>query len=260
MSLGLSVLRSSWGIAAFVALWWLAAFLYGSFVLPTPERTWQALLALNEAGRVWPAVLASGVRVGAGFALAVLVGTALGVSCGLVPPLARGLRPLVTLFLGIPPIAWLVLALIWFGPAGGASVFTVVVTAFPIVFANAVEGVRTIDRGLEQMVDVFGISGFERLRVLHAPHVVSYLFPALVTSLGMAWKVTLMAEMLGAPNGIGAELGVARTNLATDEALAWIGLVVALLLAGEYLILHPVRRRIERWRTRAPASRPEEAA
>jgi NitT/TauT family transport system permease protein len=87
---------------------------------------------------------------------------------------------------------------------------------------------------------------------LYIPHVVSYLFPAWITALGTSWKVVVMAELLTAPDGVGAALAVSRSHLDTAASLGWIVAVLGLLLAVEYLLLEPFKREVERWRAASP--------
>jgi NitT/TauT family transport system permease protein len=87
-----------------------------------------------------------------------------------------------------------------------------------------------------------------RLADVYLPHVLSYLFPAWITALGVSWKVVVMAELLATSDGVGAALAVSRSHLDTAVTLAWIGAVVGLLLAVEYLLLEPIKREVERWR------------
>ena len=188
-----------------------------------------------------------GARLG-GFAIAGLLGSGIGILAGLHPGLARTLKPVATLLLGVPPIAWIVLALLWFGTTGLTPVFTVVVTTLPITFAVAVEGARTRDKNLEDMARSFGTPRTMLLWDVQLPHILSYLFPGWVTALGLAWKVTVMAELLASTTGIGANLALARVNLDTAEALAWIIALVVMLLAVELLLLEPLQRRMEPWR------------
>jgi NitT/TauT family transport system permease protein len=236
------------GLALLAALWQAGHDSYGSFILPSPLETLAALARLTGDGRAVPAAMVTGLRALAGFVLSAGIGAVIGIAVGRSPAALRATRPVVTVLMGVPPIAWIVLALLWFGSGGKAAVVTVVVTAFPIAFAGAVEGARTLDRGLEDMAHTFSTPLVMRLWDVHLPHVLSYLFPAWVTALGTAWKVTVMAELLGAADGIGAGLAVARVNLDTAEAMAWTLAVVGTLLAVEYLILHPLQRRMEPWR------------
>ncbi len=248
----LAYLWDGWGAAVgllmLIALWELGHTVYGSFVLPAPIETVESLASLQEAGKLGPAAWTTALRAIGGFLAAGLVGSLFGIVAGLSMTSARAVRPIVTVLLGVPPIAWIVLALLWFGPGGMTPVFTVVVTALPITFAAAVEGSRTLDQGLEDMARVFNAPFLMVLWEVHLPHILSYLFPAWITALGMAWKVAVMAELMASDSGIGAEMALARVNLETGEAMAWVIAVVGLLLAAEYLVLEPIKRKIEPWR------------
>jgi NitT/TauT family transport system permease protein len=160
----------------------------------------------------------------------------------------RLMRPIVTVILGVPPIAWIVLALIWFGSTGGSAVLTVVVAALPISFAGGLEGVATRDRTLDAMARSFGAGLLMRFRTVTLPHLVSYLFPAWTTTAGTAWKVTVMAELLSNAGGLGGELATARALFDIPRVMALIVVVVALALFTEYVLLQPIRDGLERWR------------
>ena len=245
--------RPALGVALFISLWWIGSAWYGSFILPSPLETGAALWRLTLGGEAPRAALLTAGRALGGFALAGLAGSGIGIIAGLHPGLARTLKPVATMLLGIPPIAWIVLALLWFGTGGLTPVFTVVVSTLPITFAVAVEGARTRDRGLEDMARTFDTPRLMLLWDVHLPHILSYLFPGWITALGLAWKVTVMAELLASTDGIGASMALARVNLDTADAMAWIIAVVAMLLAVEFLLLEPLQRRMEPWRkTLAP--------
>lgn len=242
------------GLLLFTAVWQLASLRYSPIILPSPLETWHALARLLESGALTGAALATATSALGGFALASLIGAALGVLAGLQPFVRSALWPVVSIFQGIPPIAWVVLALIWFG-SGGATVFTVVIVTFPFAFVGALEGVRSSDAGLIEMARAFRAPAAQVLTDLYAPQMVSYLFPSLVTGLAIGWKVAVMAELLGGMSGIGAGLAVARTNLDTAAMLAWIAALVTMLFAFEYLVLHPLKRRLEPWRQELAATR-----
>ncbi|TFH85975.1 ABC transporter permease [Billgrantia azerbaijanica] len=236
------------GVLLFVALWEWGSLAYGSFLLPGPRDALAALERLAREGEAVSAVWATAWRAMAGFALAALVGTALGILAGLSRTLGRALEPLSTVLLGIPPIAWIVLAILWFGSGAMATVYTVMATTLPVTFAGAQMGALTRDRRLQEMADAFRLPPLMRLFDVYLPHIVSYVFPALITALGVAWKVAVMAELFATEDGIGAGLAVARVNLDTAAAMAWILLVVALLIVAEHGLLRPLQRRMEPWR------------
>lgn len=246
-------LWSGWGAIAslllFCALWELGATLYGELILPGPLATFVQLQHMMSEGPALPELVISARRALYGLGLALAAGTILGLLAGRSLTAAMVSRPLVTLLLGMPPIAWLVLAMLWFGMGDATPVFTVLVACFPIAFAGAMQGARTLDNHLGEVGRVFGLSGPMMLTDIYLPHIASYLFPAWITALGSAWKVVIMAELLTTADGVGAAMAVSRAQLDTTTSMAWIVAVLGLLLAFEYLVLEPLKRHIERWRT-----------
>lgn len=245
-------LWSGWGAVAslllLLAAWEGGSAIYGSLVLPDPLTTFTTLADLVANGAASPELAVTARRALIGLAIAVSLGTGLGLAAGVSVTASMMSRPLVTVLLGTPPIAWLVLAMLWFGASDGTPVFTVVVACFPVIFVGALQGTRTLDHHLKDMARVFRLPARMKFLDLYLPHVVSYLFPAWITALGTAWKVVVMAELLSSSDGVGAALAVTRSHLDTAGTLAWICAVVGSLLAVEYLVLEPIKREVERWR------------
>lgn len=245
-------LWSGWGAVASLfllfAAWEGASALYGALILPDPATVFATLAGLIESGAAWPELAVTARRALTGLALAIAAGSVLGMLAGVSLTASMMARPLVTVLLGTPPIAWLVLAMLWFGASDGTPVFTVFVACFPVIFVGALQGTRTLDSHLKDMAAVFRLPARMKLFDLYLPHVVSYLFPAWITALGTAWKVVVMAELLSSADGVGAALAVSRSHLDTAATLAWISAVVGSLLAVEYLLLEPIKRELERWR------------
>jgi len=243
---------SGWGavasLLAALAVWEWAASRLGPLALPDPLAALQSLRELMAEGSLWPDLAATARRALIGLVLSIVTGTLAGVVAGLSATASMAARPLVTVVLGTPPIAWLVLALLWFGSGDGTPVFTVFIATVPIVFVAALQGTRTLDVQLRDMAKVFGLPWHMTLVQVYGPHVLSYVFPAWITALGSAWKVVVMAELLASPDGVGAALAVARSQLDTAAALAWTGAVVGVLLLLEYAVLEPIKREFERWR------------
>ncbi len=244
------------GVLLFVALWQWGSLHYGSFLLPGPGDALASVVQFWQQGELWPAVWATTWRAMAGFSLAAISGLILGLLAGLSHTLGRALEPVSTVLLGIPPIAWIVLAILWFGSGSMASVYTVAATTLPITFAGAQIGARTLDVRLQEMADVYQVPFWMRLWDFYLPHIVSYVFPALIAALGIAWKVTVMAELFATENGVGAGLAMARVNLDTAGAMAWILVVVVLLIIAEHGLLRPLQKKMEPWRQGASGTKP----
>lgn len=245
-------LWSGWGAIASLfllfAVWEGISLAYGSLILPDPAGTFGKLSGLATSGAIGPELAVTARRAMSGLALAVAAGSLLGLAAGVSMTASMMSRPLVTVLLGMPPIAWLVLAMLWFGAGDGTPVFTVFIACFPVIFVGALQGTRTLDHHLKDMARTFRLPLRMKVFDLYLPHVVSYLFPAWITALGTSWKVVVMAELLSSSDGIGAALAVSRSHLDMEATLAWIAAVVLTLLAVEYLLLEPIKREVERWR------------
>jgi len=245
-------LWGGWGALSslflFIALWEIGHDWYGELVLPSPLSTFFRVVGMFQSHEMIGEILITLKRAFIGFFTAIIFGTSLGLFAGFFATASIMSRPIVTILMGMPPIAWIVLAMIWFGMGDGTVVFTVVVASFPIVFMGALQGTRTLENHLTEMGESFKTPFLMKLTDIYFPHIFSYIFPAWVTALGMSWKIVVMSELLSTNDGLGAALAVSRSQLDTTGALALVMVSVGSLLMVEYLILEPIRREVEQWR------------
>ncbi len=245
-------LWSGWGAMAstllFIAFWDLGNQVYGNLVLPSPLETFKTLYTMLQDKDVWEQIDITLYRASVGFGLSMLFGSILGLIAGFFATASMMSRPIVTILVGMPPIAWIVLAMIWFGMGDETVIFTVVVASFPIVFVGALQGTRTLDGDLKEMAESFDFPWHMKFFDVYFPHIFSYIFPAWVSGLGMAWKIVIMAELLATSDGMGAELAIARSQLDTPTALALVTIMITSLMFIEYIILEPIKREVELWR------------
>ena len=236
-------------LALMLGLWQWGSQKYSPVILPAPDRVAVVLRSLLLERRLWDAISATTLHVLAGFILALAIGGLLGLVAGRQPWVRPALTPIAIALLGTPPIAWLVLTMVWFGLGNANSIFTVAVTVGPMVFAGVVDAVTTVDPSLLDVSQVYQLSNKSRFECLYWPHLVSRLLPVLVVGLGLAWRVSIMSEVLATPTGIGAELNTARANLDTAEVMAWIVITIGLVLDSE--ILRQLQRQVLPWQQAA---------
>lgn len=245
-------LWSGWGSIAsiflFLALWELGFQTYGELILPSPKMVFESMGMLLSDPSFHMDLYLTVKRGLIGFSVSLLLGTLLGLIAGYFVTASVMSRPIVTILVGIPPIAWIVLAMIWFGLGDMTVMFTVVIASFPIVFVGALQGSRTIEGDLKEMMDSFHIGFLQKVRDLYFPHLFSYLFPSWVSALGMCWKIVIMAELLSSNDGIGASLAIARSHLDTPQALALVSVIIGVLFFVEYIVLEPIKQEVESWR------------
>lgn len=239
------------GLCLLAALWQAGHEAYGDFILPAPLATLAAAMLLLTDGSARDLLLLTSMRALQGFAACALLGSLAGIAAGYSPATLRVSRPIVTVLLGVPPIAWIVLAMIWFGTGSTTVAATILISALPIVFVGAVEGVVTRDRGLDSMAQVFGAGAIRRFTHVAGRQIAVHLLPALILALGTAFKVAVMAELLANASGVGGSLARARSMLDISAAMAWVALAVMALLAVEYGLVHPAKAELERWRDAA---------
>jgi len=239
-------LWSGWGAIAsillFIALWDMGNQIYGDLDQPSPLERYKTQLAKLQDESVIEEIKTTLYRASMGFGISLLLGSVLGLIAGFFATASMMSRPVVTILVGMPPIAWIVLAMIWFGMGDETVIFTVIFASFPIIFVGALQGTRTLDDDLKQMADSFNLPWHMKFLDVYFPHIFSYVFPAWVSGLGMAWKIVIMAELLATSNCMGASLAVARSQLDTPTALALVVIMIGSLMFIEYIILEPIKR------------------
>lgn len=181
-------------------------------------------------------LLHSFLRLAAGFGLAFLCGTGLGVLAGARETAYRLVSPAVTMLQAVPPVSWMLLAILWLGVNGGAQIFVVAIALFPLFFFNSLQGVRQLPRELLEMARVFAVSRRKQIVDIILPALAPYWSAVLAVSVGMGWKTIVMAELISGQTGIGAVMNTARVYLKTEEVMAWTLLVALLGMALEALV------------------------
>lgn len=243
---------SGWaGLAALcllAAVWQAGHEAYGPFILTSPLDTLVAIGLLATDPEAWRIAALTLQRALTGFALVAVIGSLLGVTAGYSPATLRLVTPLITVLMGVPPIAWIVLAMIWFGGSDATVRIVILISALPVVFMGAARGITTRDRMLDRMAEAFGAGSIRRFFTIGLRQTTTTLFPALALALGTSFKVAVMAELLANAGGIGGALADARINLDIAQALAWVVVSVGLLILVEYVAIQPVKSEIDRWR------------
>jgi len=240
------------GIGALLGLWGWGAAAYGPFILPRPGEAFGQLFNLFVSGEAQKALVSTSQQALGGWLIGGLCGFALALGGAFAAGLRLVLQPIAKVLLGVPPVAWVVLAVLWFGPSGFSTGFTVAVAILPVIFIAALQGLESRDASLDEMAQSFGATPAQKFTDILAPQLLAHLLPAIVTALGFAFKVCVMAEVMVSGEGIGGRLSMARAHLDLPEAFAWIILIVLLVLVFDLALIAPLRQILAGWR---PAQR-----
>ncbi len=225
------------------ALWALAAHLVGKeLLLPSPIRTITRLIELAQTKAFWQAAGLSVLRIGIGFLLGVLAGTLLAISTALLRPADILLSPLNTLIRATPVASFIVLTLIWI-ERGRVPSFIAFLMVTPIVWSSLKTAIRQVNTNLIEMTSVYGFRRYKRFKLLYLPSVMPQYGTAMLTSLGLAWKAGIAAEVLCRPNiGIGTDLYNAKIYLETADLFAYTATVILLSVIMEVGFRAIIRR------------------
>jgi NitT/TauT family transport system permease protein len=189
--------------AVLLLMWALAVRWSGTKIFPSPLLVASGIGRLFEKQLLWAYIRDSLIRVGCGYSLAVLLGVPLGIMVGWYAPLARAINPLIQLLRPISPLAWMPLAVIWFGVSNVAPIFLIFLASFfPIVVA-AMNGVRNVPPVYLQAGRNFGLSAPQLITRIVVPAVLPRILVGLRIAFGVAWIVLVAAEMIAVDSGLG---------------------------------------------------------
>jgi NitT/TauT family transport system permease protein len=236
-------------LALLIALWWWVVVATDSLIFPTPAQVVTGTIELAADGTLWEHITASLFRVGTGFLLAVLVAVPMGLWMGRVDGAYRTLNPVFQIMRPISPIAWIPLAILWFGVGDVSPVFLIFIAAvFPMIVQTA-SGVHTIERRYLHAAQNFGVSRGTLFRRVIVPAVLPEIVVGMRIGLGVAWLVVVAAEMIALHSGLGY-LIIDSRNAGNRYDLVIAGMIIIGLIG---LLLDGLMRLLEglksvRWR------------
>lgn len=192
------------GVAAlFLIAWHVAVKLTGSDIFPTPWQVVLGLAELVEKGVLLKYTVASLFRVTWGLGLAILLGTPFGLLLGWYAPASAAFNPLVQVLRPISPIAWIPVAILWFGVTDVAPVFLIfLASVFPIITSTAA-AVANMQPVYVRAARNFGLKDTQLFRQVIFPACLPQILTGLRISLGIAWLVVVAAEMIAVNSGLG---------------------------------------------------------
>lgn len=213
--------------------------------IQTFPNPWQTLLEMRAPladGTLLRFAVASIYRVAVGFSIAALIGIPLGLWAGWFLHGAQAINPLVQALRPISPIAWIPLAVLWFGVKDSAAIFLIALASFFPIITGTMTAVRSIPIVFVRSAQNFGLHGFELFRRVVFPASLPQIITSLRLALGIAWMVIVAAEMIAVDSGLGYLIMDAR-NANNYERV--VGSMVVIGLIG--VALDFAVRRLERF-------------
>ena len=250
-------LRSVLSVMLFLVLWQAASNtgLFGRYpldlmrlLLPSPVQVLSTAQQLMASGQLFGHVSTSVYRVMAGFLIATAIGVPLGILVALWRVAEDVLRPFVLLLQPIPGVAWVPIAIIWFGLGNTSAIFIIAIGAIFPILLNTKQGIQDVDQRLVDAALTLGACPRQVLARVYLPFIAPYLVTGFRLGTGFAWRVVLAAEMVGVSHGLGYLLSMGRGIGRTDITLVTMLTIGLLMAATDAWLFTPLEQITNRWR------------
>ncbi len=237
-----------WTIAmiVFIMLWWIIAVFSNSIFFPTPLAVFTTLYSLIATGVIFPHVIGSLKRTLIGFLCALVLGSVLAFIIAsswlkdYATPIFDVLRP-------IPPIAWIPLAILWFGIGDASASFIIFIAAFFPIFTNVYFGVSSIPVVYHRVSQNYTLTPFQKFKHIIFPFTLPYLLTGARTSMGFGWMAVIAAEMVAGNAGLGYFIEIHRVLLNPSHVISAMIIIGVIGYALNYC-LKVIEMRVSAWR------------
>ncbi len=233
----------------FILIVWkiLAIHFDSDFVVPHPEKTFLTVLELFTDTKFIAIVGTTILRGLIGFVISFFLGIVLGAMAGTTSGFYAFLRPILVTIRSIPVIALILLVLIWFNP-DSVPVFVAMLTMFPFICTNVIDGIKSVDHNLVEMAGFYKISRYRIMMEVYFPAIMPFIVSGASSALGIGWRAIIIGEVLSQPKyGIGTLMQTAQTFLNVDAVIAWT-IIAVLISYGFEKIIRWGERKIIVWR------------
>ncbi len=233
---------------AVVAVWQAGAMFAATKVLPPPLEVLAFVARELRQGDMLLHLGATLARVAASFCLAMALGAAIGVAIGRRPGLNRALDLWLILLLNTPALVITVLCYLWLGLTEFAAIAAVTLNKLPNVAVILREGARSLDPGLDEMGVAYRFSFATWFRHVLCPQLEPYTVAAARSGLALVWKIVLVVELLGRPNGVGYAISYYFQLFDVRAILGYSLAFSIVMLTIDFLVMQPLDAHARRWR------------
>jgi NitT/TauT family transport system permease protein len=171
-----------------------------------------------------------------------------GIVLGSNRALGTFFEPILPVMNTVSAAIWSIFAIIWFGLSAMTPVFVVLMTALPLIITNVWQGTQAVNADYVELAHALRFSRVKTLVKIYLPSIMPYFFSGARLAFGFGWRVSLVAETLGASSGVGYRLRQASDLIQTDQVFAWTITQIAMMLVIEIGLLQPLERHLFRWR------------
>ncbi|GJL82629.1 MAG: ABC transporter permease [marine bacterium B5-7] len=212
-------------VVAGLTIWAIAAWYTDSALLPTPVSVLKSFSEMTQTGDLYQSVFDSASRVIIGYLIGTLAGISTGVILGGSKLISELLSPLFDFFKGLPPIALVPIAIMWFGIGEMSKYVVIAYIVWIVVAVSTLSGLREVPTIRIKIGQIMGLSHFQIYMKIALPTAMPYIFLGMRTAIGFAYVALVSAELIGANTGIGYLIMDYRFSLQTSKMIAAIVLL-----------------------------------
>lgn len=204
-----------------LGIWQLAAGfgLYNPILLPPPSRVFQSAVGLLTSGELLRHFADSMKRIAMALLIAMATAIPLGILMGRYRFFEDLMDGVLNLLRPIPPLAWIPLAILWFGLGEQSVVFITLISAFFAILINTIAGVRAVDKSLPRAALTLGASQSDLIKDVIFPAALPHIFTGIRIALGVSWMSIVAAELIASASGLGYMINYYREVLRSDLIL-----------------------------------------
>lgn len=242
------VVLKSLGVATLLLFWWIGSLIMPADVLPGPLAVANAFADNVRSGVLLVHFRDTMQRIVLGFLLALSGGIVIGTAMGLSKKVEDFIDTWVMVALTIPSLCFLIVIYILMGLNEFSTVLAIAISGFPSITINVWQGVKNVDNKLLAMARVFNVNRSTRLRRVVMPQIMPYILAASRYGLGIVWKITVVAELLGRNSGIGFQLHYWFQLFNMPQVFAWTLFFTLVMLFVELAIFKQIEHYVFHWR------------
>ncbi len=214
----------------------LALYFDSSFIVPHPEETLLTVIRLIGSKDFLHVAGATVMRGIIGFFISAILGLGVGIIAGVSQGINAFVNPILITIRSTPVISLILLALIWFS-SGMVPVFIAMLTMFPFICTNVVDGIKSVDKDLIEMARFYKVGRSKIITGLYIPAIMPFIISGASSAMGIGWRAIIIGEVLSQPRyGIGTTMQSAQTFLNVDVVIAWTLIAVLISYVFEKII------------------------
>ncbi len=212
-----------------ISIWEICATVIDREIyLPSVTSVVKVLSNILSESDTYITILYSSYRTLIGVVLSCIFGIMLGVLAGLVGIVRDVLNPFIVVIRSTPVVTFIILAILWL-ESTNVPILASFLMCFPVVYTNVVTGIKNTDKKLLEMCKIYKLDNFTILKSVYLYSVFPYLYSAIISSIGIAWKASAAAEVLSLPEfSLGSHLFFSKTYLDPASLFAWTLIIIAM--------------------------------